>query len=47
MRLYNQHNDAIYFASFGQVPPKSVIKYCKNKHFIHSYYIIQDIELAF
>lgn len=42
--LFIHNNDAVYFDSFGQVPPKSVIKYCENKHFIHSDYIIQDID---
>lgn len=41
--FYIQGNDAIYFDSFGQVPPLSVIKYCKNKKFIHSNFIIQNL----
>jgi len=41
--LWIENNDAIYFDSFGQIAPLSVIKFCKRLNFIHSDFIIQNI----
>ena len=41
--FYIDGNNAIYFDSFGQVPPLSVERYCRNKNFIHSDFIIQNL----
>ena len=41
--LYINKNDACYFDSFGEEPPLSVIKYCRNKNLIFSHYQIQHL----
>lgn len=41
--FYIDGNDAIYFDSFGSVPPLSVERFCRNKKFIHSDFIIQNL----
>ena len=41
--LFVSGSNAVYFDSFGQEPPLSVIQYCKGKKLIFSDYIIQNL----
>jgi hypothetical protein len=42
--LFVEYENAIYFDPFGIVPPLSVIRYTKDKYFIDSNFIIQNLD---
>ena len=42
--LIMKGNNCLYFDSFGMIPCKEIIRYCKGKRLGYSAYIIQDID---